>query len=196
MGSLAIVPAAGAAERFGGAKLLASVGGEPLLERTLRALLAGGVDHVVVVLEPRSDEIREGVPALTDRRVTVATNRHPEGGMLSSIQAGLRERQGDPILVLPGDMPYVEEATVSSLLRLHAERGGIVSPRFRGKRGHPVVIPGRHANEILHAAEGATLHDVLRAHADERLDLDVYDRGVVRDVDVPSDLDERGAALP
>ncbi len=190
MGSLAIVPAAGAAERFGGAKLLANVGGQPLLERTVRALLGGGVDHAIVVLEPGSNEIRDAIPALKDRRVTVATNRHPELGMLSSIQAGLRERQGDPILVLPGDMPYVEEATVSSLLRLYSERGGIVSPRFRGKRGHPVVIAGRLKDEILGAADGATLHEVLRAHADERLDLDVYDRGVVRDVDVPSDLEE------
>jgi molybdenum cofactor cytidylyltransferase len=190
VGSLAIVPAAGAAERFGSAKLLANVGGQPLLERTVRALLGGGVGHAVVVLEPNAEDIRSSVPMLADRRVTLATNRHPERGMLSSIQTGLRERDGDPILVLPGDMPYVEEATVASLLHAYAERGGIVSPRFRGKRGHPVVLAGSLRDEILAAPEGATLHEVIRAHAAERTDLEVYDRGVVRDVDVPSDLDE------
>lgn len=192
MGSLAVVPAAGAAERFGGAKLLANVGGQPLLERTVRALLGGGVEHVVVVLEPDARTIRGSVPVLGDRRVTVATNPRPERGMMSSIQAGLKEKKGDPIVVMPGDMPYVEEATVVTLLRLQSERGGIVSPRFRGKRGHPVVMTGSLRDEILDAGEGATLHDVLRAHAAERVDLDVYDRGVVRDVDVPSDL-EQGA---
>jgi molybdenum cofactor cytidylyltransferase len=190
MAAVAVVPGAGAAERFGSAKLLANVGGAPLLDRTIRALLDGGVDKVVVVLGPDGEPIRKGVPALADRRVSTATNRAPERGMLSSIQAGLREAKGDPILVLPGDMPYVEPATVAALLQRYDEASAIVSPRFDGKRGHPVLIPGRYRDEILEAKEGATLHEVLRAHAGERVDMDVYDRGVVRDVDVPDDLGE------
>ena len=193
MSSLGVVTAAGAAERFGGAKLLANVGGSPLLERTVRALLDGGVASVVVVVGPDAEDIRAGVPALADKRVTVTSNDHPERGMISSIQEGLRRANGDPLLVLPGDMPYVEDATVASLLRLQGERGGIVSPRFRGKRGHPVVIPGKYRDEILEAPTSVTLHEVLKAHASERVDMDVYDRGVLRDIDVPSDLSEERA---
>ncbi len=188
MPSLAIVPAGGAAERFGSVKMLANVGGSPMLERTIRALLDGGVDRVTVVLGTEGARIRAGVPAFEDRRVATATNRHPERGMFSSIQAGLREATGDPVLVLPGDMPYVEPATVAGLLRLYGEKGGIVFPRFNGKRGHPVVIPGRYREEILRAGDGVTLHEVLRAHAGEHLDMDVDDRGGVRDVDVRADL--------
>ncbi len=190
MGSLGIVTAAGAAERYGSQKLLASVGGSPLLERTVRSLLDGGLDRVVVVLGPDAAAIRSAVSALADRRVSVATNRHPERGMLSSIQEGFSEASGDPVVVLPGDMPYVEPATVAGLLQRHDETGGIVSPRFGGKRGHPVVIPGKYRDEIRGAPASATLHEILRAHAGERVDMDVYDRGVVRDVDVPADLGE------
>ena len=188
MRAVAVVPAAGAAERFGGAKLLADVGGQPLLERTLRSLRDGGATRVIVVLSPGADDIRRGVPALGERWVTVVTNRQPERGMISSIQAGVREADAGVLLVLPGDMPYVEPATIATLLRTQEERGGIVSPRFDGKRGHPVVLPGDLRDEILGAREGATLHDVLRAHASERVDVDVYDRGVIRDVDEPRDL--------
>lgn len=190
MGALGIVPAAGSAERFGGAKLLADVGGSPLLERTIRSLLDGGVGRVVVVLGAEAERVRGGVAALADRRVSAVMNPKPERGMLSSIQSGLRAAEGDPIVVLPGDMPYVEPATVASLLRAHGESGAIVSPRLGGKRGHPVVIPGRCREEILAAGAELTLHDVLRAHSAERLDVDVYDRGVIRDVDRPSDLGE------
>jgi CTP:molybdopterin cytidylyltransferase MocA len=190
MGSLAIVTAAGAAERFGSQKLLASVGGSPLLDRTVRSLLDGGVDRVVVVLGPEGARIRSEVALLDDRRVIVETNRQPERGMLSSIQQGVRDAAGDPILVLPGDMPYVEPGTVAALLAKQKETGGIVSPRFQGKRGHPVVIPGKYRDEIREAKDG-TLHDILKAHAGERVDMDVYDRGVVRDVDVPEDLGEK-----
>ena len=191
MTSLAVVPAAGAAERFGSDKLLANVGGAPLLERTVRSLLEGGVDRVVVVLGPAAAAVRERVPALQDGAVSVATNRQPERGMLSSIQQGLRGAQGDPVLVLPGDMPYVEPATVAALLGRQRETGAIVSPRFGGKHGHPVAIPGSLRDEILAAGPDATLHDVLRAHASQRLDLDVYDRGVLHDVDAPEDLSDR-----
>lgn len=182
--------AAGAAERFGSQKLLASVGGAPLLERTIRSLLDGGLDRVVVVLGPDSARIRGEVTALVDRRVAVVTNRSPERGMFSSVQEALREATGDPLLVLPGDMPYVEPATVAALLHKHQETSGIVSPRFQGKRGHPVVIPGKYRAEIRDADTSVTLHQILKAHAGERVDMDVYDRGVVRDIDVPADLGE------
>ena len=190
MPSVAIVPAAGAAERFGCAKMLADVGGAPMLDRTVRALLDGGVDRVVVVLGPEAARIREGVPALRDERVATAVNPHPERGMFSSLQAGIAEASGDPILVLPGDMPYVEPATVAGLLDTYRKERAIVGPRFSGKRGHPVLIPFAYRHEIVGAGPEATLHEILRAHSSERVDVDVYDRGVIRDVDVPADLEK------
>jgi molybdenum cofactor cytidylyltransferase len=188
MSSIAIVPAAGAAERFGSAKMLADIDGLPLLERTIRALLEGGVDRVVVVLGPDGERIAEKVAALSDRRVSRATNEHPERGMFTSIQAGMRAGAGDPILVLPGDMPFVSAATVSALLARYAAGRAIVSPRLDGRRGHPVVLPAKYRDEIVNASEDATLYQVLGAHVAERVDLDVSDRGIVRDVDRPSDL--------
>ncbi|HEX9436578.1 MAG TPA: nucleotidyltransferase family protein [Candidatus Limnocylindria bacterium] len=187
MRPIAVVPAAGAAERFGSEKLLAPVGDVPMIERTIRSLLEGGAKRAVVVVAPGADELRRVLERI--EHVSVEVNRARERGMLSSIQAGLRDAPGDPIVVLPGDMPYVEPATVAALLQRHSEEGAIVSPRFRGKRGHPVVIPGRLRDEILSATDDETLHDVLRRHSGERVDLDVADKGVVRDVDVPTDLE-------
>ena len=184
--SVAVVPAAGFAERFGSEKLLAPVGDRPMIEATVRSLLDGGVTKVVVVVAPGADAVRKILDGIAG--VTVALNRARERGMFSSIQAGVREAQGDPILVLPGDMPWVEPATVAALLERYERDRTIVSPRFNGKRGHPVVIPGKYRDEIAAAAEGVTLHEILRAHAEHRVDMDVYDRGVIRDVDVPADL--------
>jgi hypothetical protein len=41
--SCALVPAAGSASRFGGGKLIAPVEGRPMLDRTIGALLEGGI---------------------------------------------------------------------------------------------------------------------------------------------------------
>nr|MDP9283314.1 NTP transferase domain-containing protein [Chloroflexota bacterium] len=93
------------------------------------------------------------------------------------------------LVVLPGDMPYVKPATVRALIAKYRERPAIVSPRYRGKRGHPVVMPLTLRDEITATASTANLHDVIHHHQDDRVDLDVDDAGVVRDVDTKADLE-------
>ncbi|MSQ37058.1 MAG: nucleotidyltransferase family protein [Chloroflexi bacterium] len=189
MGSLAIVPAAGSAERFGSAKLLADVDGQPLLDRTVSCLLNAGVERVVVVLGPDADRIKADVPALRDPRVRTVLNPDASRGMFSSLQTGLALGTGDPILVIPGDMPFAHSGTVATLLDSYRRTPTfIVSPRHNGKRGHPVLLPPDLAQEIIAADPSGNLHLILRAHPDRRIDVDVVDRGVVRDVDVVGDL--------
>jgi molybdenum cofactor cytidylyltransferase len=85
-------------------------------------------------------------------------------------------------------MPYVSPGTVRAVIAAYERKPAIVSPRYRGKRGHPVALPASLRDEIRSADSGATLHDVIHAHADMRVDVDVDDRGIVRDVDRPEDL--------
>ena len=186
--TVAVVPAAGAAERFGGDKLLADIDGETMIDRTVAALLDGGVDEVIVVFGPDGSSVQRDVSSLLDPRVRPDRNPDPSRGMLSSIQEGLRTAHGEALLVLPGDMPYVRAATVSALLETFGRSPAIVSPRHRGKRGHPIVIPYALRDEVLAADPRSNLHEVLKPHAERRVDVDVDDPGVVRDVDEPSDI--------
>ena len=188
MRSVAVVPAAGSAERFGGKKLLATIDGEPLLDRTIAALLDGGVDQIIVVVAPDAVELQRDVNAFADARVWPVVNPDPSRGMFSSLQAGMAEAQGDALVVLPADMPFVQGATVRLLLETFAEKSAIVSPRFNGKRGHPVVLPPSLRDEIRAADPALTLHDILKRHQDQRVDIAVDDQGVLRDVDRPEDL--------
>ena len=188
MRTVAIVPAAGSAERFGGKKLLALIDGEPLLDRTISALLNGGVDQIVVVVGPDADDLTRDVNAFSDPRVWPVVNPDPARGMFSSLQAGMAEAAGDALVVLPADMPYVQSGTIAILLDVFSARPAIVSPRYNGKRGHPVILPPALRDEIRAAPPSITLHDVLKRHPDQRLDVDVQDRGVMRDVDIVGDL--------
>jgi molybdenum cofactor cytidylyltransferase len=189
--AVAIVTAAGSAERFGGKKLLTPIDGEPLLDRTIRALLEGGASEVIVVVgrDARTDLERD-VNSLLDPRVRPIENPDPSRGMFSSVQEGAAQAQGDLLLVMPGDMPFVSPTTIGAVIAKFAERPAIVSPRYRGKRGHPVALPGSLRDEIVAAPVSWTLHDVIKRHTDMRVDLDIDDRGVVRDVDTPSDLED------
>jgi molybdenum cofactor cytidylyltransferase len=89
---------------------------------------------------------------------------------------------------MPGDMPFVSPETVGAVIAAYERRPAIISPRYRGKRGHPVALPASLRDEIRSAESTLTLHDVIRRHQDLRLDLDLDDPGVVRDVDRPEDL--------
>jgi len=191
MRSVAIVTAAGSAERFGGRKLLTPIDGEPLLDHTIRALLDGGVSEVIVVVgSDARAEIERDVNAMLDARVRPVENPDPSRGMFSSIQEGAAQAQGDVLLVLPGDMPFVKPGTVRAVLARYEQAPAIVSPRYRGKRGHPVALPFRLRDEILATDISANLHDVIKRHPALRADLDVEDRGIGRDVDTMSDLAE------
>jgi len=187
--AVAVVTAAGSAERFGGKKLLTLIDGEPLLDHTIDALLDGGVSEVIVVVgKDARAELERDVNAMLDPRVRAVENPDPSRGMFSSIQEGVAQAQGDAILVMPGDMPFVSAETVRAVIAAYERKPAIVSPRYRGKRGHPVALPASLRDEIRSAKPGATLHDVIHAHTDLRVDVDLDDPGVVRDVDRPEDL--------
>lgn len=186
MPSVAIVPAAGKGERFGGAKLLARIGSDVLLDLTLRSLLDAGVGRIVVVTAPGAD-FRDAT-LIADRRVQTIVNPEPLRGMFSSIQAGLAGATGDPVLILPADMPFVQPATIVAVADA-CERGGvIIVPVHQGERGHPIAFPAALKRDILAVAEISTLKDALAATGAGRLDLPVADAGILRDVDTPADL--------
>jgi molybdenum cofactor cytidylyltransferase len=187
MPALGLVPAAGRAERFGSQKLVALVGGERLLDRTILTLLGAGLETVIVVTAPRA--VLDDVRFLADPRVRRVVNPDPTRGMLSSIQAGLAGAPaGDPIVLLPGDMPFVQPSTVTALLAAPPASGRVRVARFEGRRGHPLALPRSLGNEILKADAGANLSELLTGLGIVREYVDVADPGVVRDVDVPGDL--------
>ena len=192
--AVGIVPAAGKGQRFGGDKLLAALRGEPLLNHTLRSLLEGGVVRVIVVVPPKDGThypavtMKQAVPLLSDPRVAITVNQDPSRGMLSSIQAGISGAVGDMFIILPGDMPYVQPETVTAVIDAAQETGLIVSPRYEGRRGHPIAIPGRLRAAIVKAPVSWTLQEVLLPEAQNRIEIDVEDAGVLRDVDTKDGL--------
>jgi molybdenum cofactor cytidylyltransferase len=183
----AVVPAAGRAARFGGRKLLADVGGAPLLQRTLASLLQAGIDRVVLVT--RDGASFDGVPGLDDPRVTTVTNHDPDRGMFSSIQAGLAATAGDaPVLVLPADMPFVAAATIAAVAAHAITTDAVVIPTHGGQRGHPIALPARLRDGLLGRDPSISLKAAL-ADLDAPIALvAVADPGILHDVDTPADL--------
>jgi molybdenum cofactor cytidylyltransferase len=64
----------------------------------------------------------------------------------------------------------------------------VVVPVVNGRRGHPVGIPGSLREGLLMMPPDRSLKDALAALGEELQLIEVDDEGVVRDVDVPTDL--------
>ena len=84
-GTVGLVLAAGAGSRFGGGKLLATIGGRPVLQHVLDALAEAGVGESVVVLGRDAERIEAAIDWGGARRVV---NPDPERGLSSSLQVG------------------------------------------------------------------------------------------------------------
>jgi molybdenum cofactor cytidylyltransferase len=184
----AVVPAAGASRRFGSVKLLAAIEGEPLLQRTLRALVDAGVSRVVVVTAP--DARLDAITLFGDVRVTRVTNASPERGMFSSIQTGMTSvAQGAAVVVLPADMPFVRPATIAALVDEHRRNPDeVLVASYAGRRGHPIVLPAAVVPRLAALPASMSLKGALEQQGIAPTPVEIDDSGVLRDVDVPADL--------
>ena len=176
-----LILAGGASRRMGSPKALLKYRGEMFIQRLQRIFLMH-CDPVVVVLGHDAELIRPSV----DERVRICVNSDPERGMLSSLQTGLAElNRADRILFLPLDYPGVASDTIAKLCAMPPCVIGM--PRYQGRRGHPVLISQKVAQEISVLPRDRAGRDVIRAHNHEVEYLDVDDPAILIDVDTPED---------
>jgi molybdenum cofactor cytidylyltransferase len=180
--SVAVVVAAGSTERFGGTMLLTPTGGAPLIDRTISLLFNGGVERILVVIGPGAEDLERAVMQFGSLRVGLVENPDPSRGMFSALQVGFAQAEGDALVVLAADMHRVRSGTVAILLDVFGSQPGIVSPKYEGRRGHPVILPPSLREEIVAADPTANLGDIIDGHPQLRVDVDVQDPGVLREV--------------
>jgi molybdenum cofactor cytidylyltransferase len=178
--------AAGGASRFGAQKLLAPVHGMPLV-RHAATHLAPVVDRLVIVVGSDADLVRR---ALHDVAAIVVENTDWRQGIASSIRRGIAELPSDAqaVIVALGDEPRVDPESVRRVVARWKEmHSPIVSVRYRGVRGHPVLFDRRVFAElsVLDGDAGARAIIDRRAADIAYVDVDA-DRPV--DIDTTDDL--------
>lgn len=194
-----IVLAAGSSTRFGadGHKLTQRLGTLTVLASTLRHAIASHLPVVVVTTDALAEAVRQHVAS---RDIVVlppagAPSAQPLG-MGYSIAAGVSARPDAPgWLVLPGDMPTVQPASIVAVCAA-LEHHPIAYAQHRGRRGHPVGFSAELYSELalLSGDEGARrLLARYPAHG-----VEVDDPGVLVDIDTPGDLERvrRAQAAP
>jgi CTP:molybdopterin cytidylyltransferase MocA len=184
--TVAVILAAGAASRFGSAKVFALLGGRPLVDRVIDAATSAGLGEVVVVLGPASEE-----EASADlRRARIVRNDRPREGLSSSVRIGLAALgpEVDAAIVLLGDQPLVSPSVIRALLEAQVPAGrSILVPRYAGGGGqNPTLVlrPGWSLAADLTGDRG--FGPLIAAHPE--LVVEVAAEGSNPDVDTRADL--------
>jgi CTP:molybdopterin cytidylyltransferase MocA len=179
-----LILAGGEGRRFGGPKAFARLpDGDTFLEKCRNVLMAAGARPIAATLPPGIAPVEiAGVRPLP----------LPERGldMLGSVRWGLRHLISAPgwrrVVLLPVDHPLVGSDTVRALVRAE---GPVVIPTTGGRRGHPIVLDRRTAEEVARGlVPGTTLRDVVAAAG--RLDVPVDDPGIRANCNTPQALRE------
>jgi molybdenum cofactor cytidylyltransferase len=188
-----IVLAGGRSSRMGRPKALLPIGssGDTFFDRVTRTLLDAGIHDVVVVVGADAAAIRAGVTPRS--HVRIVDNPDYERGQLTSLLAGLHAIDAagtTAALVTLIDVPLVSVVTVRALIAAQRERGApIVRPVSNGRHGHPVIFGRELFEELRRASPAQGAKPVVRAHAEQMIEVPIDDEGAFTDIDTREDYE-------
>lgn len=177
-----IILSAGFSERAMDFKPALDIFGKPLLVRTIESMFHLCEKIIVVGGHNFSklSEVVQGIP-----KIQLINNDRFELGMFSSVRAGIQHVESNHFFIIPGDQPVVKTETFKLMLEYN---DNIVIPRYKGKKGHPVLFNSSLVNEILEYPDTEILRNYI--HSKEVKIIDVDDPGIGMDVDTPEDYQQ------
>ena len=177
----AVILAAGASQRLGQPKSLASIGDTTLVGLAHEKLVKAGCFPILIVT--RSELSVAVMQAAIGS--TVIVNPSPEQGRTGSIQCGILSLAGDKgrmpkrVLIAPVDRPGWAVSDVNSLLL--SQRSSTLASN--GRRGHPLILDEQAITSILRAQPEVPLRDLV---AFEEVVVNAPLLGL--NIDLPEDL--------
>jgi molybdenum cofactor cytidylyltransferase len=186
----AVVLAAGRSTRMGGPnKLLAEIGGRPLVRIAAEQAFASRARPVIVVTGHQRDKVEAALQGLDVRHVH---NPNFADGLSTSVKAGLAAlpEDVDGAVVCLGDMPQVTAPLIDKLVAaFDPERGAlVVIPTIDGKRGNPVLWARRFFPELMALDGDVGARHLIGRYPEAVAEVPLTDTAALVDVDTPEAL--------
>lgn len=181
----AVLLAAGASRRLGQAKQLIEIGGEPLLRRAARALLATAPRDCVVVLGHEPERMRDALAGLPLRCVVATDHARGLSASLRTGIAALDEHIAGALLALT-DQPALDAAHLRALRDTwRAQPQRAVASAYADVHGVPALLPRTWFAEIARLDGDVGARELLRAR--DREVVAIAAPALARDLDTPAD---------
>jgi molybdenum cofactor cytidylyltransferase len=187
----AIILAAGRSTRMGGPnKLLAELGGKPLVRIVTEQALASKAKGVIVVTGHQAELVEKTLAGLDVKFV-----RNPDfaQGLASSVKAGVAAvpNDADGAVICLGDMPMISAQLLDHLIEAFApDRGNLIAvPVSDGRRGNPVLWSRRFFSELMALDGDIGARHLIAKHGEAVAEVAVEGFGAFLDIDTPQALE-------
>jgi molybdenum cofactor cytidylyltransferase len=185
-----VVLAAGRSTRMGAVnKLIAEIGGKPLVRIAAEQALASRAAPVIVVTGHQREKVEAALAGLPVRFVH---NPDYAEGLGTSLKAGIAAvpEDADGAIVCLGDMPQVDAMLIDRLLAaFDPERGAlVVVPSIEGRRGNPVVWSRRFFPDLMTVSGDVGARHLIASFAEAVVEVPVAGEAALTDVDTPESL--------
>jgi len=186
----AVVLAAGRSTRMGAInKLIAEIGGKPLVRIAAEQALASSARPVIVVTGHQREKVEEALAGLP---VRFAHNPDFAEGLGASLRTGIAAVPDDVdgAVICLGDMPQVDAALIDRLIAaFDPERGAlIVVPTIEGRRGNPVLWSRRFFPDLRQIQGDVGARHLIASYAEAVVEVPVSGESAFVDVDTPESL--------
>jgi molybdenum cofactor cytidylyltransferase len=186
----ALVLAAGRSSRMGGPnKLLAEIGGRPLVRIAAEEALASRARPVIVVTGHQRERVEAALAGLP---VKLVHNPAFADGLGTSLKTGIAAvpAEADGVIVCLGDMPQVDAALIDRLIgALDPEKGALIAvPTIDGQRGNPVVWTRRFFHELMAVEGDIGARHLIGLYSEAVAEVPLTGTAALTDVDTPEAL--------
>ena len=183
-----VILAAGFSSRMGTFKPLMKLEDETIVERLIRISENAGLQDIVVVTGHNHQQM---VRVLNKTSAVEVFNGRFEEGMFTSMQAGIAAlpEDLDGFFIMPVDCPLVTEDILKQLMESFEPEMFSV-PVYRGKKGHPLLIPDRFRQEIINHDGDNGLKSITDKDFSMMQRIETGFEGIVMDMDTPEAYEE------
>ncbi|MEG2322983.1 MAG: histidine phosphatase family protein [Anaerovoracaceae bacterium] len=182
--------AGGYSSRMGAFKPLLPLGDETVIERLIHVAKGAEIGHIVVVTGHERELIQ---PIIFKENVLEAYNPRFSKGMFTSIQKGIEKSLNslDGVFIIPVDCPLVTSDILRQMME-HFKPGeeDFRVPCYRGKKGHPLLVPSRYLKDILSYDGNQGLKGITDKYFSKMMRIETGDERVLLDMDTPKEYEE------
>lgn len=157
------------------AEPLLQIGTIPIIKRIVISFQQAGIFPIVVVTGAEEDEVKYQLSSYGVIFIRNENCEQPE--LIDSVKIGLKYLLGkcDRIVFTPVNVPMFTPDTLNRLLASH---GNIVTPSYRNRGGHPIVLSEAAVPGIIAYSGSGGLRNAISSMADRRIFVPVNDPGI------------------
>lgn len=169
-----IILAGGLSSRMGENKLELKIDGKTIIDKVIENVKSSKLQDVVVVWGKYE----------VDTDLPKRFNANYEEGMSTSIIEGMKDYIGDGVMVILGDMPFIEGNIINKLVStFESSKKNIIIPRYEGKKGNPVIIGSLYFEALLKNKGDKGARDIIKENPGDIEWVDVDNNSILIDID-------------